>query len=69
MTSTAQPTSLSPLYWLAPGTFALGSLTLSFISVDNLGWTAAACEVAALILTVSIGKHLVGVQEGAVTAA
>jgi predicted MFS family arabinose efflux permease len=48
---------------------ALGSLTLSFTSVDNLGWTAAACEVAALILTVSIGKHLVGAQKGAVTAA
>ncbi|SAL34489.1 MFS transporter [Caballeronia humi] len=33
---------------------ALGSLTLSFTSVANLGWTAAACEVAALALTVGI---------------
>ena len=48
---------------------ALGSLTLSFTSVINLGWTAAACEVAALILTASIGKHLVRAQKGAVTAA
>src|SRR5471030_798074 len=48
---------------------ALGSLTLSFTSVINLGWTAAACEVAALILTASIGKHLVCAQKGAVTAA
>src|SRR5476651_1001963 len=45
---------------------ALGSLTLSFTSVINLGWTAAACEVAALILTASIGKHLVCAQKGAV---
>ena len=48
---------------------ALGSLTLSFTSVNNLGWTAALCEVAALILSASIGKHLVRAQNGAVTAA
>jgi predicted MFS family arabinose efflux permease len=48
---------------------ALGSVTLSFTSVNNLGWTAALCEVAALILTASIGKHQVRVQKGAVTAA
>ena len=47
----------------------LGSLTLSFTSVNNLGWTAALCEVAALILTTCIGKRLVRVQNGAVTAA
>jgi predicted MFS family arabinose efflux permease len=48
---------------------ALGSLTLTITSVDNLGWTAAACEVAALILSASIGKHLVRAQKCAVTAA
>src|SRR5476649_1736042 len=48
---------------------ALGSLTLSFTSVINLDWTAAACEVAALLLTASIGKHLVCAQKRAVTAA
>jgi predicted MFS family arabinose efflux permease len=48
---------------------ALGSLTLGFTSVDNLGWTAAACEVTALILSASIGKHLVRAQKCAVTAA
>ena len=48
---------------------ALGSLTLSFTSVSDLGWTAAACEVAALVLTASIGKHRVRSQEAAVTAA
>jgi predicted MFS family arabinose efflux permease len=40
----------------------LGSLTLSFTSVSNLGWTAAACEIAALGLTVSIGRRLVRVR-------
>ncbi|MFM0274907.1 hypothetical protein PQQ59_30260 [Paraburkholderia aspalathi] len=42
---------------------------MSFTSVNNLGWTAALCEVAALILSASIGKHLVRAQNGAVTAA
>ena len=41
---------------------ALGSLTLSFASVDDLGWAAAACEVAALLLTVGIGRHLIRSQ-------
>ncbi|TDV18395.1 putative MFS family arabinose efflux permease [Paraburkholderia caballeronis] len=48
---------------------ALGSLTLSLTSVNNLGWTAAACEVAALILTVGIGRYVVKTQAAAVTAA
>jgi predicted MFS family arabinose efflux permease len=48
---------------------ALGSLVLSFTSVINLGWTAAACEVAALILTASTARHLIRAQKGAVTAA
>ncbi|WP_244283803.1 MFS transporter [Paraburkholderia caballeronis] len=47
---------------------ALGSLTLSLTSVNNLGWTAAACEVAALILTVGIGRYVVKTQAAAVTA-
>ena len=46
---------------------ALGSLTLSLTSVSNLGWTAAACEMAALILAVSIGRRLV--RCGMLTAA
>jgi hypothetical protein len=37
--------------------------------VNNLGWTAAACEVAALILSASIGKHLIRAQQCAATAA
>lgn len=48
---------------------ALGSLVLSFTSVINLGWTAAACEVAALVLTASTARHLIRAQKGAVTAA
>jgi predicted MFS family arabinose efflux permease len=48
---------------------ALGSLTLSFTSVSNLGWAAAACEVAALILAVSIGRRLVKVRNATATAA
>ncbi|WP_243843860.1 MFS transporter [Paraburkholderia caballeronis] len=48
---------------------ALGSLTLSLTSVNNLGWTAAACEVAALILTVGIGRYVVKTQAAAATAA
>jgi predicted MFS family arabinose efflux permease len=52
----------------SPGA-VLGSLTLSFTSVSNLGWTAAACEAAALILTLSIGRHLVRVQKAPVAAA
>lgn len=35
---------------------ALGSLTLSLTSVSDLGWTAAACEIAAFVLTVVIGR-------------
>jgi len=68
-TTTSQPASLAPLYWLALGTFAVGSLTLSFTSASDLGWTAAGCEVAALILTGCIGKHLIRAREGAVSAA
>lgn len=37
---------------------ALGSLTLSVTSVTNLGWTAAACEVAALTLTLAISRRM-----------
>ncbi|MGV8921080.1 MAG: MFS transporter [Pseudomonas sp.] len=37
---------------------ALGSLTLSFTSVINLGWTAAACELAALTLTLAISRRM-----------
>ena len=48
---------------------ALGSLTLSLTSVSNLGWTAAACEVAALIMTVSLGRHVMRAQKLTVTAA
>jgi predicted MFS family arabinose efflux permease len=48
---------------------ALGSLILSVTSVINLGWTAAACEVAALILTASTAKHLIRAQNGAVSTA
>jgi hypothetical protein len=45
----------------SPGA-ALGSLTLSFTSVGDLGWAAAACEVAALLLTVGNGRHLIRLQ-------
>lgn len=45
---------------------ALGSLTLSFTSMDNLGWIAALCKVAALTLTASIGKHLAQAQKEAI---
>jgi predicted MFS family arabinose efflux permease len=38
---------------------ALGSITLSIASVSDLGWVAAFCEIAALGLTVSIGRYLV----------
>jgi predicted MFS family arabinose efflux permease len=38
---------------------ALGSLALSLTSVNDLGWTAAACEVAALMLTIGIAKRRV----------
>lgn len=38
---------------------ALGSVTLSIASVSDLGWVAAFCEIAALGLTVSIGRYLV----------
>ena len=111
MNNTTQPTSLAPLYWLALGTFAVGTesfmiagllpdiatdlhtsivatgqlvtvfalayalsspiltaltgafhrrtlmiLSLSAFTVANIvAWAAAACEVAALILTASIG--------------
>jgi predicted MFS family arabinose efflux permease len=48
---------------------ALGSLTLSLTSVSNLGWTAAACEVAALILAASIGRRLAKVRNAAAIAA
>ncbi|MGV7246958.1 MFS transporter, partial [Caballeronia sp. M23-90] len=41
---------------------ALGSLTLSVASVSDLGWVAALCEVGALVLTVSIGRHVVKVR-------
>ena len=40
---------------------ALGSLTLSLSSVSDLGWTAAACKIAALVLTVVIRR--LAVQE------
>jgi predicted MFS family arabinose efflux permease len=39
----------------------LGSITLKFASASNLGWTAAACEAAALVLTVAIGRRRVSV--------
>jgi predicted MFS family arabinose efflux permease len=48
---------------------ALGSLTLSLTSVSNLGWTAASCEVAALILAVSIDRRLVRGRNATATAA
>ncbi|WP_213776902.1 MFS transporter [Caballeronia sp. dw_276] len=38
---------------------ALGSIILSIASVSDLGWVAAFCEIAALGLTVSIGRYLV----------
>jgi predicted MFS family arabinose efflux permease len=38
---------------------ALGSMTLSIASVSDLGWVAAFCELAALGLTVGIGRILV----------
>ena len=38
---------------------ALGSITLSIASASDLGWVAAFCEIAALGLTVSIGRYLV----------
>ena len=47
---------------------ALGSLTLSLTSVSNLGWAAAACEVAALITTVGLGRHVLQVQKLTVAA-
>lgn len=48
---------------------ALGSLTLTLTSVSNLGWVAAACEVAALMTTVALGRHVLQVQKRSVTAA
>ena len=48
---------------------ALGSLTLGLTSVSDLGWTAAACEVAALVLTVFIRRLPVQVHELAAAAA
>jgi predicted MFS family arabinose efflux permease len=47
---------------------ALGSLVLSLGSVVNLGWTAAACEVAALLLTLSLGARTARAHEKALTA-
>jgi len=42
---------------------ALGSLTLSYASVADLGWVAAACEIAALTLTVLLGRRSVAAAE------
>jgi predicted MFS family arabinose efflux permease len=36
---------------------ALGSLTLSYTSVSDLGWAAAACEAAALGLTIAVARY------------
>jgi predicted MFS family arabinose efflux permease len=48
---------------------ALGSVTLNLTSVSNLGWTAATCEAAALILAVSIGRRLAKVRNATAIAA
>lgn len=48
---------------------ALGSLTLSLTSVSDLGWTAAACEIAALVLTVVIRRLAVQAPKLACAAA
>ena len=40
----------------------LGSMTLTFSSVANLGFVGAACEVAALALTLAIGKRFTGIR-------
>jgi predicted MFS family arabinose efflux permease len=44
---------------------ALGSITLKVASVSDLGWSAALCEVAALALTIGIGRHLAHASERA----
>ncbi|MFT4432258.1 MFS transporter [Caballeronia sp. 15715] len=48
---------------------ALGSLTLSLTSVSDLGWTAAACEIAAFVLTVVIRRLAVQERKLACAAA
>jgi predicted MFS family arabinose efflux permease len=36
---------------------ALGALTIARASVQDLGWVAALCELAAVLLTVAIGRY------------
>jgi len=47
---------------------ALGSLTLSYASVADLGWVAAVCEAAALTLTVLLGRAKVSAAEAKLAA-
>ena len=42
---------------------ALGSLTLGYASLADLGWVAAVCEMAALALTVQLGRRSVAAAE------
>jgi predicted MFS family arabinose efflux permease len=46
----------------------LGSLTLKLAGVADLGWVAAACEVAALSLALAIGRKVESGSVSAVTA-
>ncbi len=47
---------------------ALGSLTLTYLAVGDLGWVAALCEVAALLLAVSISARVEAAHRSAVPA-
>ena len=47
---------------------ALGSLTLTYLAVGDLGWVAALCEGAALLLAVSISARVEAAHRSAVPA-